>query len=257
VPELPEVETIVRALRPRVQGRRLLGVDVLDPVLIPGLDGLSIPSRVRKTSRRGKYILLELEPGVLLVHLRMSGRLLWGKTPPEGRIRLVLRFAHGNVYLVDQRRLAQVKYLPRFEDGLGPEPLGDLSWLPQALARSRMPIKGWLLDQRKIAGIGNIYASEILFRAGIDPHRPANSLTPKEVGVLARAIPKVLTEAIAGKGTTLADSEYRQPTGELGGFQLRLSVYGRAGKPCPVCQTPIRRAKISGRSTYFCPSCQT
>ena len=256
MPELPEVETVVRALRPQVEGRMLLRAEVFDRRL--GLDpaALGLPAPVRGLGRRGKYILLELPGKVLVIHLRMSGRLVWGEAPPPGRVRLALHFPEGAVYLVDRRRLATAEVVPQFDQELGPEPFGDLSWLPGALRRSRMPIKSWLLDQRKIAGIGNIYAAEILYRAGIDPRRPAASLNEGEARRLARAIPQVLEEAIEGKGTTLADAEYRQPYGELGGFQFRLSVYGREGEACPACGTPIRRVKIAGRSTYFCPRCQ-
>ena len=256
MPELPEVETAVRALRPRVQGEALLKVEVFDPRL--GLDpaALALPAPVRALRRRGKYILLELPGKALVIHLRMSGRLVWGEAPPPGRVRLALHFPGGAVYLVDRRRLATAEVVPQFQPRLGPEPFGDLSWLPGALKRSRMPIKNWLLDQGKIAGIGNIYAAEILYRAGIDPRRPAADLTEGEAQRLAQAIPQVLAEAIAGTGTTLPDGEYRQPSGELGGFQFRLSVYGRAGEACPGCGAPIARVKIAGRSTYFCPSCQ-
>ena len=256
MPELPEVETVVRALRPQVEGWELLRVEAVDPAFEHLEAGLSLPAPVGQLSRRGKYILFELPEKLLVVHLRMSGRLLWGEAPPEGRVRLALHFPRGAVWLVDRRRLATVEVTAEFDKDLGPEPFGDLSWLPAALRRSRMPIKGWLLDQGKIAGIGNIYTAEILFRAGIDPRRPASSLSEEEARRLAQAIPQVLTEAIEGKGTTLADAEYRLPSGELGGFQLRLSVYGRAGEPCPACGTPIARVKIAGRSTYFCPKCQ-
>ena len=257
MPELPEVETVVRALRPHIEGRVLESTEAYDPALLPGIKPLSLPAQVRRLARRGKYILIELEKGTLVVHLRMSGRLVWCKTGvPEGRVRLALRFPHGSLQLVDRRRLATVEFVKKFEKPLGPEPFGDLSWLLYALAKSRMPIKAWLLDQRKIAGIGNIYAAEILFRAGIDPRRPARSLGKGEVQRLVKAIPEVLEEAIAGRGTTLPDAEYRAPTGELGAFQVKLAVYGREGEPCRACGAPIRRVKIAGRSTYFCPNCQ-
>ena len=255
MPELPEVETIVQALRPRVEGRTLLSLEVLDPRLSPGRLP-RLPAPVTRLGRRGKYILFELPSEVVVVHLRMSGRLLWAEEPPPGRLRAALSFEAGAVYLVDRRRLATLEVVDEFRKELGPEPFGDLGWLSQALKGSRMPIKSWLMDQRKIAGIGNIYASEILFRAGIDPRRPAGSLSPREARRLAEVIPRVLRAAIAGKGTTLSDAEYRLPTGEPGGFQLELAVYGRAGAPCPRCGTPIQRLKIAGRSTYFCPRCQ-
>lgn len=262
MPELPEVETIVRALRPWVEGQRLLRLQAPDRALGRLASQVPLPARVDRLARRGKYILFHLSPEeggkrLLVVHLRMSGRLLWGERPPEGRVRLKLSFPKGAVYLVDRRRLAQVDLVEKFDRRLGPEPFGDLSWLPEALGKSRMPVKAWLLDQRKIAGIGNIYAAEILFRAGIDPRRPARSLSGTEARRLARAIPQVLQQAIAGQGTTLGDSEYRLPSGELGKFQLRLAVYGRAGERCPACGSTVQRVKIAGRSTYFCPHCQS
>jgi formamidopyrimidine-DNA glycosylase len=206
--------------------------------------------------RRGKYILFQFADRLLVIHLRMSGRLEWGRKLPADRVRLSFRFPTGTVYLVDRRRLAQVEVMEHFERVLGPEPLGDLGFLHFATRNSRAPIKAWLLDQRNIAGIGNIYAAEILFRAGIDPRRPAASLAEAEVERLRIAIPEVLTEAIAAMGTTLTDATWRGPKGELGTFGVRLSVYGRAGEPCPVCNTPIQRVEIGGRGTYFCPTCQ-
>jgi len=257
MPELPEVETIVRGLTPKLVGETALAAEVPDPAFAKTAARLPLPSRVVELSRRGKYILIQLEGALLVVHLRMSGRLIWREEgAPEGRVRFLLRFPCGRLFLVDRRRLATLEVMDRFQVPLGPEPFGDLSWLPVALKKSRMPIKSWLLDQRKIAGIGNIYAAEILYRAGIDPRRPARSLSEAEARRLAQIIPEVLREAIAGRGTTLADAEYRVPTGELGGFQFRLAVYGREGEPCPACGSPIVRVKIAGRSTYFCPQCQ-
>jgi len=203
--------------------------------------------------RRGKYIVFALDRGFLVFHLRMTGQLLLGDAPADGA-RLALRVDGGWLSFVDRRRLATVAYSPELDLELGPEPLGDLSWLPGALGRSKRPIKAWLLDQKNIAGIGNIYAAEILFSAGIDPRRPANSLTPDEVERLGVAIREVLTEAIAYRGTTFSD--YRDPAGNPGGFQGLLRVYQRAGEPCPRCGTAIERIELGGRGTYFCPRCQ-
>lgn len=255
MPELPEVETTVRALRPRVEGRTLLAVRALDPALAPLSEALPLPQEVQGLERRGKYILFRLESGLLVLHLRMSGRLLWQeKGPPPPHTRLVLEFPQGELLFVDVRRLGTVEVASEFAAELGPDALGDLSFLPTALAKSRAPIKIWLLDQRNIAGIGNIYAAEILFRAGIDPRRPARSLRPQEVERLKTAIQEVLKEAIAALGTTLADRAYRTPEGEAGDYDPW--VYGREGLPCKVCGTPIERIELGGRGTYFCPRCQ-
>lgn len=257
MPELPEVESTVRTLRPKVVNQTLLRVQALDPVLHHVPKALSLPARVSALERRGKYILFKVGDLWLVVHLRMSGRLLWqkekeGPWPPHTR--LILKFPHGNVLFVDVRRLGTVEVVQEFTEELGPDALSDLSFLPEALRRSRAPIKVWLLDQRNIAGIGNIYAAEILFRAGIDPRRPAASLTPHEVQRLQRAIPAVLGEAIAALGTTLADNAYQTPEGEAGDYEPW--VYGREGLPCRVCGTPIERMELGGRGTYLCPRCQ-
>lgn len=250
------METIVRGLRPQLEGSELQAVEVYDPKL-RGLEGeLDLPTAVRAVLRRGKYILFDLGDRLLVLHLRMSGRLVWATRKPSGRVRLRLRFPDGGVYFVDPRRLGTARVVPELDAELGPEPLGDLSWLPGALRGSRMPLKLWLLDQRKIAGIGNIYAAEILFRAGIGPARPANSLTRAEVRRLMTAIPAVLEEAIACCGTTLADGRYQGPTGELGAFACELAVYGREGEPCRRCGAPIERTALGGRGTFFCPRCQ-
>ncbi|MFN3347156.1 MAG: Fpg/Nei family DNA glycosylase, partial [Candidatus Bipolaricaulaceae bacterium] len=174
--------------------------------------------------------------------------------PWPAHTRLVLRFSRGDVAFVDVRRLGTVEVAQEFQEELGPDALSDLSFLPDALAKSRAPIKVWLLDQRNIAGIGNIYAAEILFRAKIDPRRPANSLGPAEVARLQTAIPTVLQEAIAALGTTLADNAYQTPEGAAGDYQPW--VYGREGLPCKVCGAPIARIELGGRGTYFCPRCQ-
>ncbi|MBC7220920.1 bifunctional DNA-formamidopyrimidine glycosylase/DNA-(apurinic or apyrimidinic site) lyase [Candidatus Bipolaricaulota bacterium] len=256
MPELPEVETMVRGLRPHVVGKTLIATEVGDPKFAALRSALVLPAMVRSIERRGKYVLVHLRDQVLVLHPRMSGRLLWGRRKPAGRVRLSLWLAAGGVHFVDPRRLGTAEVVAQFDDGLGPEPLGDLDWLPEDLKKSRMPIKLWLMDQRKIAGIGNIYAAEILFRAGIAPQRPTDSLLPKETALLKRAIPAVLEEAIACCGTTLADGQYRGPQGEVGAFACELSVYGRAGEPCRRCGSPIERSVLGGRGTYACPQCQ-
>lgn len=255
MPELPEVESTVRVLRPRVVGKSLVALEALDPALayVPSL--LRLPALVRALERRGKCVLFQLEEHLVILHLRMSGRLLWsqeGPWPPHTR--LVLRFPQGNVLFVDVRRLGTVMVAPEFSEELGPDALSDLDFLSEAVKKSRAPIKVWLLDQRNIAGIGNIYAAEILFRAGIDPRRPASSLRSEEVARLRAAIPAVLGEAIEALGTTLADRAYQTPEGEAGDYVPQ--VYGREGLPCKVCGTPIERIELGGRGTYFCPHCQ-
>jgi len=248
---------MVRGLRPLVEGKEIVSVRSWDPELAHVPRALALPAVVVCVSRRGKYVLFDLGDRALVLHLRMSGRLLWARRKPGGRVRLSLRFREGAVHLVDPRRLATAEVMREFPDDLGPEPRGDISWLPAALRRSRMPVKLWLMDQKKIAGIGNIYAAEILFRAGIAPTRPASSLSRQEVDRLQEAVPAVLEDAIACCGTTLGDGLYRGPNGEIGTFACELAVYGRAGEPCHRCRTPVARSVLGGRGTYFCPRCQT
>jgi len=247
---------MVRGLRPYVEGKTLLSVEVPDVKLAHVAPALALPAPVGSLARRGKFLLFHLGDRMLVLHPRMSGRVVWDKGEPARR-RLSLRFPQGAVHLVDPRRLSTAEVVAAFDDHLGPEPLAGLSWLPAALRGSRMPIKLWLMDQKKIAGIGNIYASEILFRAGVDPRRPAGSLSRLETKRLKATIPAVLAEAIAACGTTLGDRAYRGPHGEIGEFRFNLAVYGREADPCPRCAEDVRRIVLGGRGTYFCPRCQT
>jgi formamidopyrimidine-DNA glycosylase len=255
MPELPEVEITVQLLRPKVLGEEILGVLALDPKLAHVPARLPRPARVAGLQRRGKHILFELPRKSLVLHLRMSGRLAWSEERDLPKhTRLVLEFPRGRVLFVDPRRLGTAEVVEEFGKELGPDALGDLSFLTEALRGSSAPIKVWLLDQRNIAGLGNIYVAEALFLAGIDPHRPASSLKGKEVERLKGAIHQVLREAISAMGTTLADGAYQTPAGEAGDYAPR--VYGREGLPCPRCGTAIVRVELGGRGTYFCPRCQ-
>ncbi len=264
MPELPEVETFVRKLLPIV-GSRIQSVDVLDDRL--ALDGSQFEGRtISSVERYGKYIVVRLgSQGDLVVHLRMSGRLRLTRSEREvAYTRLVLYLNTGDsVYFVNPRRLGTAVYYPAgFEADLGSEPLAP-SFTPVRLSemtsRSRSPIKVFLLDQRKIAGLGNIYASEALWRSGIAPVREARSLTEAEVARLHRGIVSVLADAIANQGTTIGNgvSDYHPDTEEHGEFQNHLSVYGREAKPCERCGNTIVRIKQGGRSTYCCSRCQT
>ncbi|MDD5265292.1 MAG: bifunctional DNA-formamidopyrimidine glycosylase/DNA-(apurinic or apyrimidinic site) lyase [Candidatus Bipolaricaulis sp.] len=261
MPELPEVETFVRGLASAV-GRTIASADVPDTRLAVTSEDLA-GARIAAILRKGKYIKLNFEDGrKLVIHLRMSGRLRLDCDGDERQyVRLVLHLDDGeSIYFVDPRRLGTADVC---EDGfhvpLGVDPL-DPGFTKEALAallsRSRAPIKPFLLNQRKIGGMGNIYAAEALWRARIDPRRRANELTGVEVGRLHKAIVEVLTEAIARLGTTLGSSvsDYRPTSGEGGSF--RLAVYGREGEPCSRCGEPIERVIQAGRSTCFCPKCQ-
>ena len=270
MPELPEVETVRRGLAQRMTGRRIVRAELrrpdlrwpFPPMLAERLDG----ARIGTLARRGKYILIELdETGTLLLHLGMSGRITAGAadTPPEKHDHVVLGLDDGTVIRFnDPRRFGTLDYLERGKEaahpllaGLGAEPLDpgfDGAYLERALAGKMSPIKAALLDQRIVAGLGNIYVCEALYRAGLSPRRLAGTVVGLRAARLAAAIRNVLTEAIEAGGSSLRD--YVQANGELGYFQHRWAVYGREGEPCPgcTCAEGVRRIVQSGRSTFFC-----
>jgi len=275
MPELPEVETVCRGLAARLEGRRLIRVLQRRPdlrfALPAGFARRLTGRRIERIGRRAKYILIYLDDGkVLICHLGMTGRMLLGRGEPELEIHdHVVFFAEGDITLRfnDARRfgfmdlttaamLAEHKLLKR----LGPEPLSpefNGRRLAQALAGKRTPIKAALLDQRVVAGIGNIYASEALFRAGISPRRLARTVQGERAERLARAVTAVLEEAVAAGGSSLRD--YVQADGELGYFQHRWQVYEREGRACPGCGCEIKttggikRIVQSGRASFYCP----
>ena len=267
MPELPEVETIRRQLAPRLEGRTFEAVDVLDPRLTRPLDPREVAAelqgeRVIGVERRGKYLVLQLEGGgALLVHLRMTGSFGFEPTSHE---RAVIGLEDGTrlVYR-DVRRFGTWLVVPgeELEPYLaaknGPEPLGSMftaTWLAARLARRRAPLKAVLLDQRVVAGLGNIYADEALWRARLSPLRPASSLDPEEVRRLQRAIRAALRTGIARQGASLRD--YAKPDGEAGSMQREFRVYGREDESCPRCRGPIAKTKVGGRGTWYCPRCQ-
>jgi formamidopyrimidine-DNA glycosylase len=268
VPELPEVETIRAQLAPRLEGRVLTRVEILDPRLTRPHDLFEVMEelegdRVVAVERRGKYLLLRLESGLgLLVHLRMTGGFGF---EPATHERAVLELDDGTrVAYRDVRRfgtwlvLDGAELAPYLSLKNGPEPLGPrftARWLADRLARRRAPLKAVLLDQRVVAGLGNIYADEALWRARIHPLRPANAVSLEEARRLVRAIRAVLRLGIERQGSTLRD--YVQPDGEPGGMQREFHVYGREGEPCDRCGRPIAKTRAGGRGTWFCPRCQT
>ncbi len=262
-PELPEVETFVRGLAPAV-GRTIASADVLDTRLAVTAKDIT-GARITAILRRGKYIRIQFEDGRrLVVHLRMSGRLRLDYGDCErDYVRMVLHLDDGtSVYFVDPRRLGTAAVCKNGDDPpLGVEPLDPLftrAVLSKLTSESRAPIKSFLLNQRKVAGIGNIYAAEALWQARIDPRRRADELTGVEIGRLHKAIVGVLGDAVAQLGTTLGSSvsDYRPTAAEGGSYQNHLTVYGREGKPCERCREPIERVIQAGRSTCFCPKCQ-
>ena len=311
MPELPEVETIVRALGRFVVGRTIESVSIPDPSVIHGLAPRGFARRVKRgkiesIARRGKYIVIRLDNRVdVIIHLRMTGQLRIGAgdwdrdadalpsamhakagalgsrrsrrkqlessasssfcspRASDPYLRVGFRLDGGRILVFrDVRRFGQVRAVPRGEyasipglAGLGPEPLGRRvtpEQLRAALSGRRAPVKSLLMDQRVIAGIGNIYASEILHAAGVDPRRPGSGIRRAEARAIFAAVREVLRTAIRDEGTTFRD--YRGPRGSRGGYRPR--VYKREGEPCPVCRAAILRSLIGGRSTFYCPRCQ-
>lgn len=269
MPELPEVETVCRGLANRLLGRRFTHVDMRRPDLrIPlpvDLAARLEGRRIERIWRRGKYILITLDDAqVVIAHLGMSGRMILGDWAPQGpHDHLVFGFDDGGFLTYsDHRRfglmtLSEENALTqhRFFADMGPEPLEeafDGAQLGQRLAGKRTPIKAALLDQRVVAGLGNIYVCEALYHAGLSPKRLAQTVQGARAGRLAEAIKQVLTAAIDAGGSTLRD--YAQSSGELGYFQHQFAVYDREGEPCPACdcEKAIRRLVQSGRSTYYC-----
>ncbi len=271
MPELPEVETVIRGLRPVLEGRRLARVEQRRPDLrfpLPeNLPARLTGRRVERIDRRAKYILIHLDSEeVLLCHLGMSGRMLLVADPTEPLDRhdhvILASDAGTQVRFNDVRRFGFMDLFPAAElssnrhlAGLGPEPLGNGfngPVLAKALAGRATPLKAALLDQSVVAGLGNIYVCEALYFAGLSPRRLARTVGPARAERLAQAVRDVLTRAIAAGGSSLRD--YVQANGELGYFQHDWAVYGREGEACPGCDCgkAIRRFVQSGRSTFYC-----
>src|SRR4051794_2170381 len=275
MPELPEVETIRRQLAPVVEGRELTTLDILDPrwclPLEPGAVRDAFEGRrVERLGRRGKYLVWELEDDVfLLMHLRMTGTLLLDgapgdAAPPYERVRFVLDAGAVDIRFCDPRRFGTgelaVGTAARdafFAARLGVEPLSDEldgAALHRLSRGRRAPVKAFLLDQRHVAGVGNIYADEALFRARIHPLRPAGSLTRAQCDALADAVKAALTAGLAAGGATIDD--FRHADGDSGGFQDEFLVHRRRGEPCPSCGNAVVKFVAGGRGTYACERCQ-
>lgn len=274
MPELPEVETIRRDLAPQLEGRRIRAVRIGQPDILLGTeDPIDFVERVegariREVGRRAKWLLFLLDRGVLVTQLRMTGRFAVGPgpLPPIEEFRHVaaeFSLDDGRVLFYDDvRRLGGFLLLShdewdREQRRFGPEPLESgfrARDLAAAIRRGRLPVKNALMDQSRLAGVGNIYASEALYGARIDPTRPAEELTDDEIGRLHRSLRRILRRSLDRSGTTF--SNYRAVNGRSGSFQDLLKVYGKEGVGCPRCRTAIRRIVQSGRSTFYCPDCQ-
>ncbi|NMC50739.1 MAG: bifunctional DNA-formamidopyrimidine glycosylase/DNA-(apurinic or apyrimidinic site) lyase, partial [Desulfovibrio sp.] len=274
--ELPEVETIARGLAPGLVGKTIADARFLCPTVLadyPSQNAFRADiagRRIAAVRRRAKLLLLDLDPAPdkpdpahLAVHLKMTGRLWIGQAAAEAtrHVRFVIFLNDGSaLFFQDQRRFGSCRLLAdlsswKFYASLGPEPL-DLAFaaFDARLGRRSAHIKALLLDQTVIAGIGNIYADESLFAAGIRPDAKAHDIPPAKRKKLLAALQTILTRAIDVGGSTIRD--YRTPEGLEGGFQNDFQVYGRGGEPCPRCRTPLSVTKVAGRTSTFCPRCQ-
>jgi formamidopyrimidine-DNA glycosylase len=273
MPELPEVETIRLALEPHLVGRRFERVDIDDQRLVRPFEPTAVAAelegeRVAALDRRGKYLIVRFESGrALLIHLRMTGSLRHaaaGSLGDDPHRRAVVKLDDGSdVAYRDVRRFGTWHLLepdevdPYLQQRLGREPLErtfTARRLAERLENRTAPIKAALLDQRTVAGLGNIYVDEALWRAEVHPLRPAGTLDEDEIARLTRGIRQALRAGIVRQGASLRD--YSTPDGRRGRMQERFRVYGREGEPCPRCGTPIDKIRAGGRGTWYCPSCQ-
>ncbi len=272
MPELPEVEQVRRSLAPHIVGKSISQVEVGLPRLIKYPEPAAfcqrlLGERIEAVGRRGKYLRLELASGqYLLLHLRMTGALIAQERglPPPSYAKLKFSLSGDtDLYFTDIRTFGTLYLLRPGElgiagyDSLGPEPLTagfTPAYLAPLAARARQTVKAFILDQRRIAGLGNIYADEALFASGLAPARLANSLGEEEVAALVAAINQVIAQGIANRGTTFRD--YRDGEGRQGSNQEHLAVYGRGGLPCRRCGGPLVKTVVAGRGTVYCPRCQ-
>jgi formamidopyrimidine-DNA glycosylase len=267
MPELPEVETIKNALKPHLTGRTFTGVRVFDtrPVQSVHIDEFCcrlIGRKILGLDRRGKYLIIQLSGGEnLVIHLRMTGSLLWNPATAEPFTRVEFFVDNGGrMVYTDVRRFGTMYIVQDTKDivgKLGAEPLNTQftsQYLTQVLKSRETPVKSMLLNQELIAGIGNMYADEALFHANIHPLRPACSLTPAEITSLHKSIRHVLNKGIDKLGASIRN--YRHPDGGRGSAHTEFAVAHRENEPCPICKTPVERIVVGQRGTYFCPKCQ-
>jgi formamidopyrimidine-DNA glycosylase len=272
MPELPEVETVVRDLRPQLRGRRITSVQVSGLALrkpwTPGWQTGLVGQKMLAVQRRGKWIIVRLEEGRhFVLHLGMSGQLtvVEAAEPMQNHVHLILGLDDGTRQLRfrDIRRFGTATLFgdpDELEDffvdsRLGPEPFElEPSYWRQRLRQAQRSLKAVLLDQRVVAGVGNIYADEALFEARLHPARLGSKLADTDADRLRRAVVTVLKRAIDRRGSSIRN--YLGGNGQRGGYQNEFRVYGRTGEPCPRCRTPIDRIRLAGRSTHFCPNCQ-
>ncbi|HWR43749.1 DNA-formamidopyrimidine glycosylase [Sporomusa sp.] len=273
MPEMPEVETIRRTLTGKVEGRKIIRIEIGLSRLIkwptaPEFQAIITDRTIVTLGRRGKYLLFYLDNNfVLVVHLRMTGRLYYVNpgTVYDRFTHIIFDFDNGDSLLyADTRTLGTLYLLPQEElwriaglSSMGPEPLSDeftLDYFIDMLSKRQAKIKSVLLNQKLIGGLGNIYVDEALAIAGIDPERVASSIDETEAKYLYQAVNQVIADGIAHGGTTFRD--YRDGAGQSGNHQFHLNVYGRTNEPCHRCGTAIARKEVAGRGTHYCPNCQ-
>ena len=282
MPELPEVETIKRGLKPELVGQKIVSVDVRVPKLFIGFPEMIIGQKVLDIDRRAKILIISFEKNTLAVHLKMTGQLIYvpnnsqaaigGGHPdkaylaelPHKYSHIIFQFDKGTLYFNDLRKFGWIKVLSSPEDleplvsSLGPEytwPEYTFEYLKDKLSRrGTITIKQALLDQSLVAGVGNIYADEALFLSKIHPRRKVKDLTSSDIKALYENISAVFETSLAHGGTS--SQNYRKADGSKGNYLEFANVYKREGQPCKVCGTPIERIKIAGRSSHFCPTCQ-
>jgi len=257
MPELPEVETLCRQLQKKIAGKKIVSSEIFDPKLVHVKDIRG--NTVAAVQRNGKTVEMILDDGnSVFIHLRMTGRLLWqekaGDRPKHSRWRI--SFDEGNIYLVDPRRFATIKILPTKMSSTGSDILQgfDEQSFVEKHGWRKTKVKNLIMDQKALSGIGNIYACEILHCAGIQPERPAASLTNKDWEKVFAKTKDILKKAIDKRGTSISD--WRDLDGRKGENQFELKAYGREGKKCAKCGATIIRIKQGGRSTFYCPICQ-
>lgn len=282
MPELPEVETIRRSLQKSIVGKKITGVQVLLAKQFQGKKEDVVGTKIIGIERRGKILKISLSNGKnLLIHFKLTGQLVWvpkagerarlghpipfaGSELPAKTTHIIFEIDGGKLFYNDLRqfgwiRLVDSRQVSAISNQLGIEPFDEgftVGYLEKIFSKTSKPIKLVLMDQGKIAGIGNIYANEALFEAGILPSRPAKSLRDEETEKLKNSIIKVLEEGLKYGGSSAKDEAYIKPTGEAGEYQKHFRVYQRVGQECPKCGGKIQRIELGGRGTFFCPRCQ-
>jgi formamidopyrimidine-DNA glycosylase len=264
MPELPEVEVIVRELKPELIGEIICGCEILwERTFVSERGTLPLNLIIHSISRKGKYIVMTLSKGALVVHLRMTGQLLisYSDLLDQEHVRLIFRLSSGkNLYFFDSRKFGRIYFVKNPEeiiskigiDALDPS-LSESKFF-ELLGKRQIRIKSFLLDQRFLSGLGNIYIDECLFKAGIHPETKVNFITRRKRKKLLSVINEVLVGAIQNMGTTISD--YKTTGGGFGTNQKYLTVYDRENMPCLVCHDNVRKIRVNGRGTHFCPTCQ-